>query len=137
MSIVEFLKNMLNSLLDGSFERVKIINEMNKGFKELFYSGAINRLCRVSISAGAPDFSHEMSTMSFRSGFKIGIENDMDLQMSEVMDLSKYILANTAFIRQLMVMGFDTLIIQGLNNGRGRKFSLKAYAKLNNYFIER
>lgn len=137
MSIVEFLKNMLNSLLDGSFERVKIINEMNKGFKELFYSGAINRLCRVSISAGDPDFSHEMSTMSFRSGFKIGIENDMDLQMSEVMDLSKYILANTAFIRQLMVMGFDTLIIQGLNNGRGRKFSLKAYAKLNNYFIER
>lgn len=136
MSIVEFLKNMLNSLLDGSFERVKIINEMNKGFKELFYSRAINRLCHVSISAGDPDFTHEMSSMSFRSGFKIGIENDMDLQMSEVMDLSKYILANTAFIRQLMSMGFDTLIIQGLNNGRGRKFSLKAYAKLNNYFID-
>jgi hypothetical protein len=75
--------------------------------------------------------------MSFRSGFKIGIKNDMDLQMSEVMELSKYVLANTAFIRQLMSMGFDTLIIQGLNNGRGRKFSLKAYAKLNNYFIER
>ena len=136
MSIVEFLKNMLNSLLDGSFERVKIINEMNKGFKELFYSRVINRLCHVSISAGDPDFTHEMSSMSFRSGFKIGIENDMDLQMSEVMDLSKYILANTAFIRQLMSMGFDTLIIQGLNNGRGRKFSLKAYAKLNNYFIQ-
>ena len=136
MSIVEFLKNMLNSLLDGSFERVKIINEMNKGFKELFYSGVTHRLCHVSISAGDPDFTHEMSSMSFRSGFKIGIENDMDLQMSEVMELSKYILANTAFIRQLMSMGFDTLIIQGLNNGRGRKFSLKAYAKLNNYFIQ-
>jgi hypothetical protein len=52
------------------------------------------------------------------------------------MELSKYILANTAFIRRLMAMGFDTLIIQGLNNGRGRKFSLKAYAKSNNYFIE-
>lgn len=136
MSIVEFLKNMLNSLLDGSFERVKIINEMNRGFKELFYSGATNRLCHVSISAGDPDFTHEMSSMSFRSGFKIGIENDMDLQMSEVMELSKYILANTSFIRQLMAIGFDTLIIQGMNNGRGRKFSLKAYAKLNNYFIE-
>lgn len=136
MSLFEFLKNMLNSLLDGSFERVKIINEMNKGFKELFISRAINRLCHVSISAGDPDFAHEMSSMAFRSGFKIGIENDNDLQMSEVMDLSKYILANTAFIRQLMAMGFDTLIIQGLNNRKGRKFSLKAYAKLNNYFIE-
>lgn len=136
MNIIEFLKNMFNSLLDGSFERVKIINGMNNGFKELFYSGAINRLCRVSISIGDPDFVHEMSSMTFRSGFKIGIENDVDLQMSEVMELSKYILANTAFIRQLMAMGFDTLIIQGLHNGRGRKFSLKAYAKLNNYFIE-
>lgn len=136
MSLINFLKNMLNSLLDGSFERVRIINEMNKGFKELFYSGGINRMCQVSIAAGDPDFIHEMSSMSFRSGFKIGIENDMDLQMSEVMELSKYILANTAFIRRLMAMGFDTLIIQGLNNRRGRKFSLKAYAKLNNYFIE-
>ena len=33
MSLINFLKNMLNSLLDGSFERVRIINEMNKGFK--------------------------------------------------------------------------------------------------------
>ena len=136
MSIVEFLKNMLNSLLDGSFERVRIINEMNKGFKDLFYSGAINRLCHVSISAGDPDFLHEMSSLTFRSGFKLGIENDMNLEMSEVMELSKYILANTAFIRQLMAMGFDTLIIQGLNNKKGRKFSLKAYAKLENYFIQ-
>ena len=59
----------------------------------------------------------------------------MDLQMSEVMDISKYVLANTTFIRQLMSMGFDTLIIQGMNCGRGRKFSLKAYAKLDNYFL--
>ena len=136
MSIIDFFNNMLNSLLDGSFERVKIINEMNKGFKELFYSGVINRLCHVSISVGDPDFRHEMSSMPFRSGFKIGVENDMDLHMSEVMELSKYVLVNTAFIRQLMAMGFDTLIIQGVNNGRGRKFSLKAYAKLDNYYIE-
>ena len=102
----------------------------------MFYSGYINRLCRASISVGDPDFRHEMSSMPFRSGFKIGIENDIDLQMSEVMELSKYVLTNTTFIRQLMAMGFDTLIIQGLNNGKGRKFSLKAYAKLDNYFIE-
>ena len=136
MSISEFFKNLFNSILDGSFERVRIINAMNAGFKECFYRGTLNRLCKVSISAGDPDFTHEMSSMSFRSGFKIGIENDMDLQMSEIMEISKYVLANTAFIRQLMSIGFDTLIIQGLNNGKGRKFSLKAYAKLNNYFIQ-
>lgn len=135
MSIGEFFKNLLNSILDGSFERGRIINAMNAGFRECFYSGTLNRLCKVSISSGDPDFTHEMSSMTFRSGFKIGIENDMDLQMSEVMDISKYVLANTTFIRQLMSMGFDTLIIQGMNCGRGRKFSLKAYAKLDNYFL--
>lgn len=136
MGIADFFRNLLNSLMDGSFERVRTINAMNNGFKEVFYSGGLNRLCKVSISSGDPDFTHEMSSMTFRSGFKIGIENDNNLEMSEVMDISKYVLANTAFIRQLMSMGFDTLIIQGLNNGKGRKFSLKAYAKLNNYFIQ-
>ena len=110
---------------------------MNNGFREIFYTGGLNRYCKVSISSGDPDFTHEMSSMSFRSGFKIGIENDNNLEMSEIMEISKYVLANTTFIRQLMSMGFDTLIIQGLNNGKGRKFSLKAYAKLNNYFIEK
>lgn len=136
MRVADFFRNLLNSLMDGSFERVRTINAMNNGFKEVFYSGGLNRLCKVSISSGDPDFTHEMSSMTFRSGFKIGIENDNNLEMSEVMDISKYVLANTAFIRQLMSMGFDTLIIQGLNNGKGRKFSLKAYAKLNNYFIQ-
>lgn len=136
MSIGEFFKNLFNSILDGSFERMRIINAMNTGFKECFYSGTLNRLCKVSISVGDPDFTHEMSSMTFRSGFKIGIENDYNLEMSEVMEISKYVLANTGFIRQLMAIGFDTLIIQGLNNGKGRKFSLKAYAKLDNYFLQ-
>ena len=135
MGLGEFFKNLLNSIMDGSFERVRILNAMNNGFRDTFYSGGLNRLCKVSISSGDPDFTHEMSSMTFRSGFKIGIENDSNLDMSEVMEISKYVLANTAFIRQLMSLGFDTLIIQGLNCVRGRKFSLKAYAKLDNYFL--
>lgn len=136
MNIGEFLKNLLNTILDGSFDRVRIINSMNQGFRETFFSGGLNRLCKVSISSGDPDFYHEMSSMTFRSGFKIGIENDENLQMSEVMEISQYVLANTAFIRQLMALGFDTLVVQGLKSGKGRKFSLKAYAKLDNYFIQ-
>ena len=76
MGIADFFRNLLNSLMDGSFERVRTINAMNNGFKEVFYSGGLNRLCKVSISSGDPDFTHEMSSMTFRSGFKIGIEND-------------------------------------------------------------
>lgn len=135
MSIKDFFNNLFNSLLDGSFERMRIINIMNQSFREYFYSGELNRLCKVSISQGDRDFAHEMSSLWFRSGFKISIENDANLLDSEIMEISKYVLSNTSFIRQLMAMGFDTLIVAGATSGKGRKFSLKGYANLNNYYL--
>ena len=74
--------------------------------------------------------------MWFRSGFKITIENDTNLKESEIIEISQYVLNNGAFIRQLMALGFDTLVVQGNNNRIGKKFSLKAYSNLNNYFLE-
>lgn len=136
MSIKDFFNNLFNSILDGSFERMKIINMMNQGFKEYFYKGDLDRLCKVSITAGDKDFAHEMSSMWFRSGFKISIENDANLSESEITEISKYVLSNIPFIRQLMSIGFDTLVIVGGTTGRGRKYSLKGYANLKNYYIE-
>lgn len=135
MSIREFFKNLLNSLLDGSFERIRIINAMNQSFKEWFYSGEFNRLCRVSISQGEQRYAHEMSAFWFRSGFKISIENDNGCGESEMNEIANYVLCNASFVRQLMAIGFDTLVIQGNTNGRTYKFSLKQYANLKNYFI--
>lgn len=135
MSIKEFFKNLLNSLLDGSFERVRVINAMNKSFRECFYSGEFNRLCRASISQGEQRYAHEMSAFWFRSGFKISIENDNGLGESEINEIADNVLCNASFVRQLMAMGFDTLVIQGNTNRRTCKFSLKQYANLNNYYI--
>ena len=135
MSIKDFFNNLFNSLLDGSFERMRIINVLNQSFREFFYSGELNRLCKVSISQGDRDFSHEMSSLWFRSGFKISIENDINLLDSEIMEISRYVLSNTAFIRQLMAMGFDTLVIKGKTTGVSKEYALKKYANLNQYFI--
>ena len=132
MSIKDFFNNLFNSLLDGSFERMRIINVMNQSFREFFYSGELNRLCKVSISQGDREFSHEMSSLCEEVNI---IKNDINLLDSEIMEISKYVLSNTAFIRQLMAMGFDTLIVVGATSGKGRKFSLKGYANLNNYYI--
>lgn len=136
MNLKEFFQNLINSILDGSFERMRVINAMNQAFKEYFISGDLERCCRVSISQGDQEFKHEMSSFWLRSGFKINIENDLNLRDSEIMEISQYILQNKAFIRQLMAMGFDTLIVQGKTTQRGRKFSLKAYSNLKNYYIE-
>ena len=136
MNIGEFLKNLLSSLLDGSFEKIRIINAMNQSFKESFVSGEINRMCKVSISQGDPDFKHPMSSICFRSGFKISIINDSNIKNSEYEEIAQYVLQNNTFIRQLMAIGFDTLIVQGSNTKNGKKFSLKGYANLDNYYLQ-
>ena len=126
MNVVDFFKNLLNSLLDGSFERMRIINAMNQSFKETYYSGEIDRLCKVSITSGNDNYRHEMSAFFLRSGFKISIEND----------ISQYILSNKAFVRQLMSLGFDTLIIMGKTTGKAMQYCLKDYTRLSGFSLE-
>lgn len=136
MSIKEFFSNLLNALLDGSFERVRIINQMNTAFKEYFMSGEFGRLCKVSISQGRSEFAHEMSVLWFRSGFKLSIENDYNLKQSEIKELSLYVTSNAAFVRQLMALGFDTLVIEGKTTKIAEYYALKKYANLNQYYIQ-
>ena len=136
MKIVEFFKNLLNTLLDGSFERVRIIKSMNDAFHEYYVTGEINRLCKVSITVGNQSYRHEMSTVFFRSGFRISVENDSNIKDSELRDISQYPVSNTAFVRQLMALGFDTLVISGKTTNKNFMYSLKESATLTNFFIE-
>lgn len=136
MSIKTFFINLINSLLDGSFERVRIINQMNTAFREYFFSGEFGRMCKVSISQGRSEYAHEMSSLWFRSGFKITIENDISLRESEIIELASYITDNAAFVRQLMAMGFDTLVVKGKTSSIEKEIPLKKYANLNQYFIQ-
>lgn len=136
MSIKDFINNLINSLLDGSFERIRVISQMNSAFKEYFTSGELGRLCKVSISQGKSEYAHEMSTLWFRSGFKITIENDMSLADSEMNELALYITENVAFVRQLMALGFDTLVIKGRTTTKTQYYALKHYANLTQYFIK-
>ena len=135
MNIRAVITNLINSLLDGSFERMRIISQMNAAFKEYFTTGEFNRLCKVSISQGNSAFAHEMSSIWIRSGFKITIENDYSLRESEMEELASNVTDNAAFVRQLMAVGFDTLTIKGKTTGKTKSFALKRYANLNQYFI--
>ena len=135
MNIRAIITNLINSLLDGSFERMRIISQMNAAFKEYFTTGEFKRLCKVSISQGNSAFAHEMSSLWIRSGFKITIENDYSLRESEMEELASNVTDNAAFVRQLMAIGFDTLIIKGKTTGKTKSFALKRYANLSQYFI--
>ena len=135
MNIRAIITNLINSLLDGSFERMRIISQMNAAFKEYFTTGEFNRLCKVSISQGNSAYAHEMSSLWISSGFKITIENDSYLRESEMDELATNVTDNAAFVRQLMALGFDTLTIKGKTTGKAKCFALKRYAILSQYFI--
>lgn len=133
------LGSLLNRFVDvitqGNFERVRIIREFNMVFKEAYMSGEIDRFCIVSTSAGIPEYRHALSTFYIRSGFKITIQNDERLTEHDFMEISKYILESAPFVRQLMALGYDTLIIIGKTNYNGLQVSLKEISDIQKYML--
>lgn len=133
------LGSLLNRFVDvitqGNFERVRIIREFNMVFKEAYMSGEIDRFCIVSTSPGKPEYRHALSTFYIRSGFKITIQNDERLTNHDFMEISKYILESAPFVRQLMALGYDTLIIIGKTNYQGVQVSLKEISDIQKYML--
>jgi hypothetical protein len=110
-----FLKTAINATLDLSIEKSLVIKALNNILKEQYVSGATNRLIVAGISTGDKSFKHSMSTNWFRSGFMLTIQNDNDLSLQEAHTAASFILNNKPFVRQLIVFGFDTLIVKGKN----------------------
>jgi hypothetical protein len=138
-NIFSRLSKLLNRVVDvvsqGNLERVRIIREFNLVFKEAYYGGDIERLCTVTTSPGNPNFRHELSTFYLRSGFKITIENDNNLQENDFIEISRYVIESAPFVRQLMALGYDTLIIKGKNSFMGVQIPLKEIANLQSYML--
>jgi hypothetical protein len=135
------LGSLLNRFVDvitqGNFERVRIIREFNLVFREAYMSSEIDRYCIVSTSPGNPEYRHALSTFYLRSGFKISIQNDENLKENDFVEISKYILESAAFVRQLMALGYDTLIIIGKSNYKGLQVSLKEISDFQKYMLGR
>jgi len=134
--ITILLNNFVDVIIRGNFERTRLIKEMNLVFNYAFISGDIQRLCKVSTTIGNPRFKHELSTFYLRSGFKIIIENDQNLTMTEFNHISSFVIASEPFVRQLMAFGYDTLIIAGKKNFNGIEICLRDLTNLTNYMLK-
>jgi hypothetical protein len=133
--ITTFLNRVVDVISQGNLERIRILREFNFVFKEVYMQGEIDRLCTVTTSSGNPQFKHELSTFYLRSGFKITIENDSNLLENDFIEISKYVIESAPFVRQLMALGYDTLIIKGKNSFMGLQLPLKEIANLQNYML--
>lgn len=135
--IATIINRMVDIISQGSLERFKILKEFNFVFKEAWEQKALDRLCTVTTSPGDPSFKHELSTFYLRSGFKITVENDDGLTEKDYGEISKYVVESKPFVRQLMALGYDTLIIKGKHPyHQGFRLSLKEIANFQDYMID-
>lgn len=135
--IATLLNRVVDIVSQGNLQRVLIIKEFNLVFQEAYYSSDIERLCTVTTSAGNPEFRHELSSFYLRSGFKITIENDNNLEEADYVQIASYVIESAPFVRQLMALGYDTLIIKGKNTIMGVQIPLKRIASLHNYMLNK
>lgn len=133
--ISTFINRVVDIISQGNLERVTILREFNLVFKDAYFNGDLDRYCKVTSSSGNPQFRHELSSYYLRSGFKITIENDSNLMESDIYEISKYVIESKPFVRQLMALGYDTLIIVGKNYMRGIQIPLKEIANLQEYML--
>lgn len=138
-NILSKLATLFNRIVSvvttGSTERVRIISEFNDVFTEAYRMGEIDRKCTVTVAPGNTSFSHELSAFFLRSGFKITIHNDSNIKQSDIVEISKYVLESAPFVRQLIALGFDTLIITGSNSLRTIEISLKEISDIHKYML--
>ena len=133
--IATLLNRIADVVSQGSLERIRLIKQFNFFFKEAYFTSEIDKLCSVTTSAGNPANRHELSAFFLRSGFKITIENDRGLDKNDYIEISMYVLDNAHFVRQLMALGYDTLIIRGKTTFLELQIPLKDIANLQKFML--
>lgn len=134
-SISRFFNRIVDVISQGNMERVRIISQFNESFKEAYFQGDIEYLCKVTTCPGNETFKHEMSAFYLRSGFRITIENDGNIEENNYEDIAGYVIASGPFVRQLMALGYDTLVLKGKTRNYQIQYSLKEVSDFHKFMI--
>lgn len=142
-NIFSRIATAINRLVDiastGRVDRTVLLKDLNNAFKDGYINGDLEHFCSITTDNGVPAFKHELSHF-LRSGIKLTINNDRRLAKSEVIEYGKCVTGDVRFIRKLMVLGYDTLVLYPKNHVGDFKYlqiSLKKFVDLNNYMIEK
>lgn len=110
-------------------ERSLLIKDFNDKAQDSFVRGETPTVLKASSSRGFSKYHHELSAR-INTGFRIQAFTGRALTKKETMDIGQAILSNTKLIRQLIVLGWDTLEIHD-NCGRyGCRWCLTEYADI-------
>lgn len=108
-------------------ERRRLLNEWNDNAREAYILGTVPLLLEASVSMGNGGFKHEMSSW-LRTGFRI--KSKQSLIKEDMLSIGRVILLNNKLVRQLIMLGFDTLEIYDEATRKGVQWALKDFRDL-------
>lgn len=124
--------NLWNNIIDwfnDRSERNALVRSFNKSAKEAFVAGASPTMLKASVSRGYGAYRHQFSAW-INTGFRIQALSGRALSKDEMLFIGKVILDDTALVRKLVSLGWDTLEIHDDCGVYGCRWRLMDYAKI-------
>lgn len=110
-------------------ERGKLVRSFNTAANMAFICGDASTILRACLSKGNRNYRHQFSSL-FNTGFRIEALSGRSLTRDEIIDIGSVILNNTALVRQLVTLGFDTLEVHSNVGSYGCRWKLIDYAEI-------
>ena len=111
-------------------ERTDLIRHFNESAKIAFVSGIVPTYLKAKISRGNSSYKHRFSHY-FNTGFRVEILSGKSLTRNELNFIGEVILNDNALVRQMVVLGWDTLEIHGEKDSYGLQWQLKSFLEIN------
>lgn len=123
------LWNRITSWFRERSERNQLVNDFNAAARQAFVAGYVPSLLKASISRGCSDYRHSFSRW-MASGFRICVLSGMQLSRQDIVFIGQAILSNETLVRQLVVLGWDTLEVHCDVGNYGCRWALRDHLML-------
>lgn len=130
VSIVNFWTKIVEWFQDRQ-DRSKLIIGFNRAAKEAFIAGIAPVQLEAKVSRGERKYRHQFSNL-FNSGFRIKAYAGQQLSKQDTINIGSVILDNDRLVRQLVVLGFDTLEVHSDVGNYGCRWQLYEYIMICN-----
>ncbi|MFM7014771.1 hypothetical protein [Flavobacterium sp.] len=128
----EQIKQVFTSWFENRKDREHLIRDFNKSSRAAYIAGIVPTLFEAKISVGDSRYTHAFSKWA-AGGFRIKALTGRNLNRSEMEEMGKVVLVNSALVRNLVSLGFDTLELHSDVGNIGLKWELKKYIDVVGY----
>lgn len=107
-------------------ERRTLLRNFNQMSRQAFINGYIPTLLEARVTIGCSDYSHANSRF-MAGGFRIKVISGRNLNREELIGIGRVVLDDRNLVRQLIVLGWDTLEVHDNMSTGGLKWELRKH----------